>query len=161
MLVSILACLCFLSILGVSGPYLTLSGLTIICLYLLLRCLLSDMCYSLFGMVIRLSPLIYRMVIYIFLLLRIIIVSYNIFDSHALSVEGLTFWAGNSTHQTYFVPFAIARISILLSIWMTSWSWFTLSRLVGGAHSFLCSLLVCLGLHINFSKSDLHLTQTF
>ena len=29
------------------------------------------------------------------------------------------------------------------------------------AHSFLCSLLVRLGLHINFSKSDLHLTQTF
>ena len=29
------------------------------------------------------------------------------------------------------------------------------------AHLFLCSLLVCLGLHINFSKSDLHLTQTF
>ena len=26
---------------------------------------------------------------------------------------------------------------------------------------FLCSLLVCLGLHINFSKSDLFLTQTF
>ena len=29
------------------------------------------------------------------------------------------------------------------------------------AHSFLCSLLVHLGLHINFFKSDLHLTQTF
>ena len=29
------------------------------------------------------------------------------------------------------------------------------------ACSFLCSLLVWLGLHINFSKSDLHLTQTF
>ena len=29
------------------------------------------------------------------------------------------------------------------------------------AHLFLCSLLVCLGLHINFSKSDLCLTQTF
>ena len=29
------------------------------------------------------------------------------------------------------------------------------------AHSFLCSLLVRLGLHINFSKSDLCLTQTF
>ena len=29
------------------------------------------------------------------------------------------------------------------------------------AHSFLCSLLVWLGLHINFSKSDLHLMQTF
>ena len=26
---------------------------------------------------------------------------------------------------------------------------------------FLCSLLVCLGLHINFSKSDLHLSQSF
>ena len=30
-----------------------------------------------------------------------------------------------------------------------------------GAHSFLCSLLVCLGLHINFAKSDLCLTLTF
>ena len=29
------------------------------------------------------------------------------------------------------------------------------------AHFFLCSLLVCLGLHINFSKSDLHLSQSF
>ena len=29
------------------------------------------------------------------------------------------------------------------------------------AHLFLCSLLVHLGLHINFSKSDLHLSQTF
>ena len=29
------------------------------------------------------------------------------------------------------------------------------------SHSFLSSLLVRLGLHINFSKSDLHLTQTF
>ena len=29
------------------------------------------------------------------------------------------------------------------------------------AYSFLCSLLVRLGLHINFSKSDLCLTQTF
>ena len=29
------------------------------------------------------------------------------------------------------------------------------------AHSFLCSLLVHLGLHINFSKLDLHLSQSF
>ena len=29
------------------------------------------------------------------------------------------------------------------------------------AHSFLCSLLVQLGLHINFSMPDLHFTQTF
>ena len=30
-----------------------------------------------------------------------------------------------------------------------------------GASLFLCSLLVCLGLHISFSKSDLCLSQTF
>ena len=36
------------------------------------------------------------------------------------------------------------------------------SKLVGRrAHCFLCSLLVHLGLHINFSKSDLCLSQTF
>ena len=36
------------------------------------------------------------------------------------------------------------------------------SKQVGmGACLFLCSLLVCLCLHINFSKSDLHLSQTF
>ena len=29
------------------------------------------------------------------------------------------------------------------------------------AHTFLCSLLVRIGLHINFSKSDLCLSQTF
>ena len=29
------------------------------------------------------------------------------------------------------------------------------------AHLFLCSLLIRLGLHINFSKSDLHLSQSF
>ena len=29
------------------------------------------------------------------------------------------------------------------------------------AHLFLCTLFVCLGLHINFSMSDLHLSQTF
>ena len=36
------------------------------------------------------------------------------------------------------------------------------SKLAGKrACSFMCSLLVCLGLHINFPKSDLCLTQTF
>ena len=36
------------------------------------------------------------------------------------------------------------------------------SKLAGKwAHLFLCSLLVHLGLHINFSKSDLHLSQSF
>ena len=53
------------------------------------------------------------------------------------------------------------RVSILLSIWMTSWSWFHSKKAGKRAHLFLCSLLVRLGLHINFSKSDLCLTQTF
>ena len=39
-------CLLFLSVLVASGPYLTLSGLIFICLYLILRCLLSEMCNS-------------------------------------------------------------------------------------------------------------------
>ena len=38
---------------------------------------------------------------------------------------------------------------------------FTLKWAGKRAHSYLCSLLVSLGLHINFSKSDLYLTQNF
>ena len=43
---------------------------------------------------------------------------------------------------------------------MTSWSWLVLSSQVKGLDHFF-SLLVSLGLHINFSKSDLCLIQTF
>ena len=58
-------------------------------------------------------------------------------------------------------PFAIARVSILLSICLTNLV-LVQSKWAGKrAHSFLCSLLVCLTLHINFSKSNLYLTQTF
>ena len=42
-LVSIPVCLLFLSILVACGPCLALSGLIVICIYLLLRCLISDM----------------------------------------------------------------------------------------------------------------------
>ena len=44
----------------------------------LLRCQLSDMCSSLLSMVIMLSPSIFRMAIYVFLLLSIIIMSYSL-----------------------------------------------------------------------------------
>ena len=84
MLVSILACLWFLSVLDASDPYLTSSVLIIICTYILLRCQLSGMFSSLFSMMIMLSPLIYRMLIYIFLLLSIIIISYDLFDTMCL-----------------------------------------------------------------------------
>ena len=83
-LVSILVCLWFLRILVASGPYLTWSILIVICIYLLLRCQLLDMSGSLFSMVIMLSPLICRMLTYIFLLLSIIINSYDLFGTRCL-----------------------------------------------------------------------------
>ena len=73
-----------LSVMAVFCPYLTLSGLIIICIYLLLRCLLSDICGSLFSMVTLPSSLIYRMFVYIFLLLSIIIISYDLFGMTCL-----------------------------------------------------------------------------
>ena len=119
-LVFILAC--FLSILVVSDPYLSLSGLIIICIYLLLRCLLSDMCGSLFSMVIMLSSLIYRMLIYIFLLLSIIIISYDLFGT-IFPISGRFFPLGwpqplgfSQPSLNLFCSSAITRISLLLSI---------------------------------------------
>ena len=73
-LVSIMMCLLFLSILVVSSPCLTLNGLIIICTSLLLRCLLLDIYGNLFNVVTLLSPLISGMLIYISVLLSIIIV---------------------------------------------------------------------------------------
>ena len=109
-LVSIPVCLLLLGMLVASSPYLTFSGLIIICIYLLLRCLLSDMCGSLFSMVIMPSPLISRMFIYIFLLVSVIVIFIICLAQYAISVEGFTFWAGHSPqdfhspHLTYFVP---------------------------------------------------------
>ena len=137
MLVSFLACLWFLSILVASGPY-----LIIICIYLLLRCLLSDMCGSLFSVVIMLSPLIYRMLIYIFILLSIIVVYYHLFSTTYL-LSGRFCLLGWSHPLKFFTAltnllcsFAVTRVSVLLSIWMTSWSWFAVSGQVGGLAHF-------------------------
>ena len=141
-LVSILACLWFLSILMASGPYLPCSVLIIICIYLLLRCQLSDMCGSLFSVVIMLSPLICRMLIYIFLLLSIIVISYDLFGTICL-ISGRFYLFGwpqplrfSQPSLNIFCSFAILRVSVLLSIWMTSWSWFALSRQVSGLAHF-------------------------
>ena len=133
-LVSILACLWSLHVLVASGPYLTCSILINICIYLLLRCQLSDMSGSLFSMVIILSSLIYRMLIYIFLLLSIIIISYSLFGTMCL-ISGRFYLLGwpqplgfSYPSLNLFWSFVITRISVLLSIWMTPWSWFALSR---------------------------------
>ena len=53
---------------------------------------------------------------------------------------------------------ANAKVSVLLSIWMMSWSWFALRGKQEGMIGFVF-LLVCPGLHIDFSKCDLHLPQ--
>ena len=131
-----------------SGPYLTLRDLIVICIYLLLRCLiLSDMSGSLFSMVIMLSPLISRMLIYIFLLLSIIIIFYDLFGTiHYISgwfcllgwLQPLGF---SQPSLNLSCSFAIARGSILLSIWMTSWSWFALSGQVRGLAHFYWFIL--------------------
>ena len=80
-LVSIPVCLLFLSVWIAFGQYLILSSLIVICIYLLLRCLLSDMFGSLFSMVIMFSPLISKMLIYILLFLSIIIILYDLFGT--------------------------------------------------------------------------------
>ena len=81
--------------------YLTLSGLIVICIYLLLRSLISDISDSLFSVVIVLSPLISRMLIYIFLLLSIIIIFYDLFGAiHHISEKVLPF--GLATASRFF-----------------------------------------------------------
>ena len=132
-LVSILACLWYLSILGASDPYLTQSILIIICIYLLLRCQLLNMYGSLSSVMIMLFPLIYRMLIYILLLLSIIIISYILFGVMCL-ISGRFYLLGlpqplGFLHPSpnLFCSFAITRVCVLLSIWMTSWSLFPLS----------------------------------
>ena len=105
----------------VSGPYLTLSGLISICTSLLLRFLLLDMYGNVFNMVIMLSPLISRMLIYIFLLLSIIIF-YNLFGKicHISGMFDLLDWPQpprvslQSLHLS--CSFANAMVPILLSI---------------------------------------------
>ena len=100
---------------------------------------------SLSSAVIMPFPLIYRMFIYIFLLLSTIIISYILFGIMCL-ISGrfyLFSWPQplEFLHPSpnLFCSFAVARVSILLSIWMTSWSSFALSGQVRGHISFCVS----------------------
>ena len=125
-------------VLVASGPYLTLSILFVLCIYLPMRCQLLDMYSSSPSMVIMLSPLIYRMLICIFLLLSIIIISCDLFGIMCL-ISGRSYllaWLQplgfSQPSLNLFCSFAIAKVSVYLSIWMTSWSWFTPSGQVRG-----------------------------
>ena len=119
-LVSIPMCLLFLCIWVVSGQYLTLSVLIIVGTSLLLRCLLSDMYTSIFNVVIMLSPLISRMLIYTFLLLSIIMSFMIHLAKYAISFESSF---GLATAPRILLPslnlscsFTDAKGALLLSI---------------------------------------------
>ena len=163
-LVSIPVCLLFLSIL--SHPdhlkqfncYLHIPSF---------KCLLSDMSSNIFSLVVMIFSIdlqdAYLHITIVkhhccFLMIRLV--------QYAISVEGFTFWPGHNPrfftaltkpilflchHKGFHIVISLDDILVLVH-----------SKWAGKrAHSFLCSLLVCLGLLINFSKSDLHLTQTF
>ena len=126
-----------------SSVYLTLSSLIVICIYHLLRCLLSNMSGSLFSMVIMLSSLISRMLINIFLLLSIIIIFYDLFGT-ICHISGRFYLVGWLQSLGFSQPslnlscsFAIARVSVLLSILITFWSWYALSWQVRGLTHFV------------------------
>ena len=118
-LVSILACLWFLSVLGASDPYLTWSILIVICIYLLLRCLLLDMYSSLSSIQDA--------------YLHIPIVKHHhhilCFVWHNVPYQWKVLPFGLATAPRVFMvltkpffSFAITKVSILLSIWKMSWS---------------------------------------
>ena len=98
---------------------------------------------SLSSMVIMPFPLIYRMLIYTFPLLSIIIISYILCGIMCLISErfyllGLPQPLGFlCCSPNLFCSFAIGKVCILLSIWMTSWSLFALSGWVRG-HTCFC-----------------------
>ena len=99
----------------------------------LLRCQLLKTYGSLSSRVILLFPLIYRVLIYMFPLLSIIIIFYILFGIMCL-ISGRFYPLGlpqslGFLHpsQNLFCSFAITRACIFLFIWMTSWSFFTLS----------------------------------
>ena len=109
-------------------PVLNLKHFIIICRYLLLRCQLLNMHGSLSSAVIMLFPLIYRMLVYIFLLLSIIVISCVLFGIMCL-ISGSFYLLGLPQPLGFLLPspnlfcsFAITRVCIFLSIWMTSWS---------------------------------------
>ena len=121
---------------------------------------------SLFSMVIMLSPLIYRMLIYIFLLLSIIIISYDLFGTMCLISGRFYPWAATAlwvlTALTKPILFLCHHKGFHIVIYLDHMLVMVCSKWAGKRPpSLLHSLLVQLGLYINFSKSDLHLTQIF
>ena len=109
--------------------------------------------------------LIWRMLIYIFLLLSINIAFYGLFGTTYL-ITGrfcLLGWPQLLEFSPHLLNpcccFAIARVCMSFS-WMMDWFVLTPSMLARQLQLSYAPLFF-LGLHINFSKSDLHLKQQF
>ena len=155
-LVSILACLWYLSILVAFDPYSTRSILIVICTYLLLGCQLLNMYSSLSSMVIMSFPFMYRMLIYIFQLLSIIVISYILFHVMCLT-SGRFYPFGLATGPRVFTSLTkpilflcchkgfhiVNYLDDILVLIHSKWA-------DKRACLFLCSLLVHLSLHIIF-----------
>ena len=112
-------------------------------------------------------PLIYRMLIYMFPLLSIIIVSYILFGVMCLII-GRFYLLGFATAHRVFtsltkpILFLCHCKDLHIVIYLDDILVLVCSKQVSKrAHLFLCSLLVHLCLHINSSKSDLCLSQPF
>ena len=98
---------------------------------------------SISSMLIMSFPLIYRILIYMFPLLSIIIISYVLFGImclisgrfyHLALPQSLGFLC---LSPNLFCSFAVTRVCIFLSIWMTSWHLFALNGRVRG-HDLFC-----------------------
>ena len=140
---SILVYLWCLSILGAFDPYSILSVLIVICTFLLLRCQLLKLYGSLSSRVIMPFPLIFRMLIYMFPLSSIIASFYVLFGIMCLISGGFYLLdlpqPLGFSHPSLnpFYSFAVAKVCVLSSIWMISWSLFALSGQVKG-HACFC-----------------------
>ena len=112
-------------------------------------------------------PFIYRMLICMFPLLSIIIISYVLFGIMCLiSGRFLPFCLATAprvfTSLTKPNLFLCHHKGLCIVIYLDDILVLVCSKWVGKrAHSFLCSLLVHLGLHIKFPKSFLCLSETF
>ena len=88
--------------------------------------------------------------------------------THTFSVEGFAIGPDTAPRVSLhllnpYCSFADARVFLLKYIWMISWSSLTHSVLAKRYESFVLSvgsywILICLGLHVDFSNSRIHLT---
>ena len=164
MLVSIPVCLLFISILVASSPYLSFSSLIAIWIYLLLKCVLSDISGSLFtigdyAVSIDLQDA------YLCILIVKHICHFLWFVWHNMPYYWKVLPFGLATVPRVFtaltkpILFLCHHKGFCIVFYLDDTLVLVCSKLAGKrACSFLCSLVVCLALHIN---SDLCLTQTF